>query len=382
MDQPVRHNLPLLDGLRGLAAVCIVVTHVAFQTGMVAHGIGGVVLARLDVGVALFFVLSGFLLTRAWARAAGTGAPAPDLRRYLTRRAARILPAYWVVLVAVLLTTASEASRAAATSNVALVQVYTGDLLPGFTQTWSLCTEVAFYLVLPAVAVWLTRSSQSHPRRTVVALTGACLVAWTWVALAADGTLPHRAAQWLPGHLDWFAAGMGLALLEARRILHPGGRIASVAAQLSANPWPLLGLAATTFWLASTPLGGPRGLDPATPGQAVLKEATYAIVATSVVLAVAVSRTDSGALAAVLGHRITQYVGLTSYGLFLWHQLILAAVFDGLGLALFSGNFWMVLVLTLLGSVGVAGMSWFLLERPILALAHRSARTAQNRERR
>src|SRR6266516_1997197 len=97
-------SLPMLDGLRAVAALAVLLTHVAFQTGEVARAAGGAVLARLDAGVAVFFVLSGFLLYRPYALARASGTPRPSIRRYVLRRAARILPAYWLALGAVALT--------------------------------------------------------------------------------------------------------------------------------------------------------------------------------------------------------------------------------------------------------------------------------------
>lgn len=371
MDLPVSHRLPLLDGLRGVAAILVLLTHVAFQTGTVNHQVWGAFLSRMDLGVALFFVLSGYLLTLPWAKAGSGGGPMPDVRRYLVRRAGRILPAYWVVLLVVLATTASAAGLSAATANAALVQVYTGQLLPGFTQTWSLCTEVAFYLVLPAVAPWLARTAVSRPNRVALALTAACVGGWVWVALAAEGVLWHRAGQWLPGHLDWFAVGILLALLDVRRRASPQGRAASVANQLASNPWPVLALAAATLWLAATPLAGPRTLESTTAAQAVFKEIAYAVVAGSVVLAVAVAPSTDGWLARLLGNPVAQYVGQTSYGIFLWHLVVMAGVFDLLDLELFSGGFWRVLALTLAGSVAAAALSWTILERRVIARVHR-----------
>ena len=72
-----RRVVPALDGLRAVAAGAVLLTHVAFRTGQTQAGAGGAVLARLDVGVAVFFVLSGFLLYprdpagRAGTRCAG-----------------------------------------------------------------------------------------------------------------------------------------------------------------------------------------------------------------------------------------------------------------------------------------------------------------------
>src|SRR5262249_17296373 len=144
-----------LDGLRALAAILVVATHVGFQTGASFHGAFGAVLARCDIGVALFFVLSGFLLTRPWL--AGRPEP-PSTKVYAVRRAARILPAYWIALTVVLLSTARGTPPQGIARNLLLVQTYAGPLLSGFTQTWSLCTEVAFYVVLPFIALPLARA--------------------------------------------------------------------------------------------------------------------------------------------------------------------------------------------------------------------------------
>ena len=89
------------------------------------------------LGVALFFVLSGFLLSRPWVREVQTDAQRPRLGRYFKHRLARILPAYWVALAAILLTTGRGASTEAMVSNVTLTQGYTGLFLPSFFQTWS-----------------------------------------------------------------------------------------------------------------------------------------------------------------------------------------------------------------------------------------------------
>ena len=71
-------RLSALDGLRGLAALGVLTTHVAFHTGAVKAPVFGPIVSRLDVGVCLFFLLSGFLLYHPWARAAIAATPAPD----------------------------------------------------------------------------------------------------------------------------------------------------------------------------------------------------------------------------------------------------------------------------------------------------------------
>jgi len=160
-----RGHLPVLDAYRAVAAIAVVATHVGYQTGQTLHGLFGSVLSRLDIGVALFFALSGFLLYRPWAVAQMSGRPGPRVQGYLWRRALRILPAYWVVVVVALsgLPDNDGASPATWVANLGLVQIYVPDTLThGLTQMWSLSTEVAFYLLLPVLAWATTKASRGR----------------------------------------------------------------------------------------------------------------------------------------------------------------------------------------------------------------------------
>src|SRR3954469_5892404 len=94
-------HFPCLDGLRAIAALSIVLTHVAFASGANSPNILGSFFARMDGGVAVFFVLSGFLLYRPFVVAHLHGRPRPAAGPFLWRRFLRIYPAYWVVLTVV-----------------------------------------------------------------------------------------------------------------------------------------------------------------------------------------------------------------------------------------------------------------------------------------
>jgi peptidoglycan/LPS O-acetylase OafA/YrhL len=93
------HN-PALTGMRAVAALLVIGTHAAFATGKLTHGYIGAIYARLDIGVALFFVLSGFLLFRPWVVAAATGDTSPGLVRYARQRLRRVMPGYLVTVFA------------------------------------------------------------------------------------------------------------------------------------------------------------------------------------------------------------------------------------------------------------------------------------------
>src|SRR5215472_3267343 len=156
---------PALDGLRVVAAVAVLVTHVGGMTGI---GFAGTpvswVVSRGDVGVPIFFTLSGLLLYRPWAVAALSGSDGPAASGYLWRRALRILPAYWAVVVVAMLTLNPARAHSAVdwTQYLALIQVYiphpwwSGSGAPGLAQMWSLSVEVSFYAVLPLLAGLLT----------------------------------------------------------------------------------------------------------------------------------------------------------------------------------------------------------------------------------
>ena len=88
-----------LTGIRGIAALLVVATHAAYTTGKYVHGYFGLICARMEIGVPIFFVLSGFLLFRPWVKSAATGGPEPSIRRYAWHRVRRIMPAYVVTVL-------------------------------------------------------------------------------------------------------------------------------------------------------------------------------------------------------------------------------------------------------------------------------------------
>ncbi|WP_228831580.1 acyltransferase family protein [Nocardia elegans] len=207
-----RRFLPALEGMRGLAALGVVLTHVAFQTGAGGTPVLGRIWGRFDMAVAVFFALSGFLLWRPHAAAARGLGRAPSTGYYLRHRAARILPAYWVVVCAVLLLLPNAADTAGARvwlSNLALLQVFVPlTLTDGLTQMWSLSVEVAFYLVLPllAFAVVGLRGESARLRIPAVLSLGVVSLVWNFLPVPTPDAI--NADNWLPGYLPWFAAGM------------------------------------------------------------------------------------------------------------------------------------------------------------------------------
>src|SRR6202165_1858723 len=76
------HQVASLTGIRAVAALLVMATHAAYTTGKYTHGYVGLVYSRMEIGVPIFFVLSGFLLFGPWVRAAAQDRPPPSVANY------------------------------------------------------------------------------------------------------------------------------------------------------------------------------------------------------------------------------------------------------------------------------------------------------------
>src|SRR6478736_5482413 len=116
--------LPAVEGMRACAAIGVVITHVAFQTGH-STGVAGRILNRFDLAVAVFFALSGFLLWCGHAAAARGMRQRPPTGHYLRSRLVRIMPGYLVaVIVILLLLPDAKADLTVWLANLSLTQIY------------------------------------------------------------------------------------------------------------------------------------------------------------------------------------------------------------------------------------------------------------------
>ncbi|UXA07502.1 acyltransferase [Mycobacterium sp. SMC-2] len=348
-----RSFLPAVEGMRACAAMGVVVTHVAFQTGH-SSGVTGRLFGRFDLAVAVFFALSGFLLWRGHAAAARGLAPRPGTGHYLRSRAVRIMPAYLVAVVVILslLPDADHASPTVWLANLTLTQIYVPlTLTGGLTQMWSLSVEVSFYLALPILAL-SARRLPLGARVPVIAALAALSWAWGWVPIhSGSGTNP---LNWPPAFFSWFAAGMLLAewVHSPIGLPHRWARRRVVMAVV----------AVLAYLLAASPLAGPEGLIPGTATQFAVKTAAGSLVAFALVAPLVLDRVDTGHR--LLGGTVMVTLGRWSYGLFIWHLAALAMVFPVLGTFAFTGRMPAVLVLTLIFGWAIAAVSYGLVESP------------------
>ncbi len=362
---------PCLDGMRIIAATLVVLHHVAYLTGTSTSdaGIRASVLHHLSVGVAVFFVLSGFLLFRPFPQAAVRGLAAPSAGAYLWRRGLRILPAYWLTVVAALFFLPENDGADATTllRHLTLVQLYDGKgTLRGLEQMWSLCTEVAFYLVLPLLAaglVRLARNRAARPWPALVALGGLAVLgpvfvycSWLW------RVEPYPSNDWLPAFAGWFAGGMAMALLS---VADPDWAPARAARALGRHLVVCWAIAAALFAVVCTPLSGPPSFAAPEPGEAAVRSVLQMGIAVFLVLPLVLGQERGGLVRRALSGPVARFLGEISYGIFLVHLLLLAGLYTWLGIPLFTGGFVPVLVLVWGTSATVAAGLHVVVERPL-----------------
>jgi peptidoglycan/LPS O-acetylase OafA/YrhL len=372
VSAPVRQTrFPALDSIRGLAAVAVLAVH---SIGVYARGAGDdwvrPWVERLDVAVPIFLMLSGFLLYRPFVIARHDGEPLPSLSAYGWRRVLRVVPGYWVALVvaAVALGLPGVLTAHGAPHYFLFLQIYDRDTLNGgIPQTWTLCTDVAFYLLLPVVVVAVWRlGRRGGLRGELVALAVLVLVSEAWKAwVLLGGTVgAHTVANepWLvslPAFLDMFAVGMALAVASVHWE-DRGGPPRWVTRRPSA--WWLAALA--LFALSAVVLDGvdPRGYS---HQQVLVRHALHLVIAVCVLVpgVIGIGATDR-----LLRTRPLRRLGTVSYGFYLYHLTVLGLL-GRWGLAHLEGTvpkYVLWFGVSFAGSLLLAELSWRLIERPAL----------------
>lgn len=362
-SQLVRPNevFPVLDTLRLVGALAVLTTHVAFQTGgYLRNGTWGSFTARLDVGVAIFFVLSGFLLSRPYLISATHGRPRPDTKRYAEKRVLRIMPVYVVTVVLALLLAPGNDPIAVGQwlSSLFLLDPYHLSQLPhGLTHMWSLTAEVAFYVVLPILMLAVRNGHGLSGRRTLALISAMILVSLVWHTIIVEAIrhdLTGAPGIWLPAYLTWFALGIGLAYVHVRHKQGNAGTGLRLVVLLGSQPGTCWAIALGLVLVASTPIAGPIVLEEPTAGESLAKHVVYAFIGGLTVMS-GVFAQPGGAYARAMSWGPLRHLGHISYSIFCIHMLILIAfVFPIAGVNEFSGHglrVWLVtMAVTLLAS--------------------------------
>lgn len=365
---PPGRYYPWLDPLRFFAALSVLAFHLGDLAGLaLPQSLPGAWFRAGFLGVDLFFAISGaviFLSIVRLVRKSQTSAHAGDWRRsFLQRRVVRLVPLYLLTSILFIALVQPAILARDGLGFLLFTQLLFVSNLFASTHgvingpTWSLGVEMQFYLLMALLGPWLLKRRVWQP----LVLAGVLAMAWRfgvlqWIARPAEATPVHRMFIYtlqLPGVLDGFAAGMAAMWWR----LHT-----SEATANRAFLWLALATIAV-WWAVLEVLGRYAPLYWSHPAMVLGLRSSIAL-ASGLLVATALSvpvRFSPGALG--------QWLGDTSYGIYLWH----------LGVILLVVRHWpetdplwqasLAFVFTLI----LASAGWYGLERPLLRwLAPRS----------
>ncbi|MFN2607047.1 MAG: acyltransferase family protein [Acidimicrobiales bacterium] len=395
-----RTIVPVVDGFRGISALLILLYHAFYYAGQPVLG-GGSLRSLVGggyVAVDFFFVISGFVLFLPTALSGGNFGP---VRPYAIRRIARIVPAYYVFLFAVVvlhrwlsavptpLPVTSARGTFSALLHVAFFQHNIGLLVflkgagimpEGFgvlTVVWTLNLEALFYLCLPLVAGWYYR----HPfvgfvvalAVTVTWRMGATHTATSLAWLGAGSWAPAKLytvsvilVTQMPNYVVNFAAGMTAAWLFAwlrpRWTARAAARVGLPVQVLSFVALVLLvrheghnaltHLTAYYIWTRSTPIA-----------------LVFAVLVLSTSFSVRWAQWP-------VSNPVSRWLGDVSYGIYLAHIIVIGFAVTTLGIVPTHGSTVMrsLMAVTLPATLVLAWLSWTFVEQPARAWARRRTR--------
>jgi len=380
-----------LDGLRALAAALIVVHHAGFSSGLTfRNDFLGQFFSRMDIGVSIFFVLSGFLLYRPYVEKQFDEKNADDTKSFWLKRLVRIYPAYWLALIVILWSGAVEVFGAnGMTLSFSLTQIYhPTHALSGISQSWSLATELGFYLMLPLLAAFgrkLTRGKSINQQASYLLLMCAGLSISSFIFRAIMASLASlnlswwgaTANLWTPSYLDTFSVGMALAVISVWA--EKEKRVADCIKPFVRCAWWWWLSAIILFWFVSTQLGlrsqWEVGLWHKNFERETVRQVLYWIIGTCLLVPLIFSSESRSFGLRFLSSKAMVYLGTISYGIYLWHQGFLTWAHQWLDWPELSGNFLSLLALSFIGSSLVAGLSYKFLEKPLNAQLRRLLRS-------
>lgn len=331
-------RIPQLDGIRGAAALTVVIAH---YFGEVASGFEPLSVGWL--GVEVFFVLSGFLI-------GGIILDARDQpgfwRGFFLRRAARILPVYLLTVALVIAMGATFSPWVYLTFTQNMAPAFQGmDLI--FTHPlWTLAVEEQFYLLLPLVVV-------ATPRRLLPAALMAMFIGALVFRMAVYPASPSAASLFLPARMDLLSAGV-LAAWAARNL-----PVERMMLALRIAPIPLL--------FAASGVHRAFGMD----AFIIYGQSLIALGVAAFLLTVSKGAPE---FRGFLSSRVLGFFGTISFALYLLHQpvnYLMHTIFLGAAPDVASPLQIAVTSASVVLSVLAAWLSWVLMERPILEASRR-----------
>lgn len=380
---PKTGKLRGLDGLRGLAALAVFGVHynqivdIDVQTGPFDFYL---LLVNGEYGVALFFILSGLLLSQPFWKSVLYQADWPDIKIYVIHRLARILPAYYLALTTLIIVTGYWRYPEAWTDillHYSFLFNYTEFSIFSINAPfWTLAVEVQFYCLLPLVFLMLRRFSPQNVFGILLLLCFATYGLHYWLASSVDKAIAwpgSSALTWIRpygavithsilAHLPHFIIGVmcGGLLLHLKttqpHAIDAGDR------RYEFIFWVSLGL---VLLLLATELGETVQIPFGRYGLPLVPLLLGAMILSAPLTRIAASILSSGPI---------RILGILSYGIYIYHLPVLQLVDRKMSeFSMDAAEHWIILgtssvTLTLLA----ATISYFLVERPALRLVRKS----------
>ena len=368
-----------MDSLRAIAAISVFLAHGLILLEYLGGNTLSPLLARQDIGVAIFLLISAFLLYRPFVQARYERRRMPRLVPFAIRRVLRIVPAYWLALTGVALWLGADYvfTGEGIFRYYGLLQVYDSDTITrGIGQAWTVCIEITFYLLLPVWAFtarhrsWTTTREFARSELMPLALMFVVGVVWNlWAreATASGTTKPTPGTYTLPAYFDFFAIGMGLAVVSV--LLWNRPRQPGFVRTVDERPWIPWLIAAVAFWVSGLAGGA---YDSVTNVEYLYRHEMNWITALFLMLPAVFGDQTRGWVRKVLANRFLLWLGMTSYAFYLWHLVLLNRfiaydVPDAIG-----GAGYLALAFVL--SLAIGGASWYGLEIHALRLGRRLSR--------
>jgi peptidoglycan/LPS O-acetylase OafA/YrhL len=347
---PARFSLgycPALDGLRGIAILAVLAVHTN-------HLFGWSLLPGGNIGVDIFFTLSGYLITRLLLEER-TRTGTISLWNFYWRRILRLIPALLIVVtvlffVADLVFPASEAEQTHQAIPIALV--YASDLAMAFSwkvplgalqHTWSLAIEEHFYLLWPPMLIMAIKFRLTGRKLLVGVLILALAAATERFLLSVSGASALRTYYGIDGRADGLLIGCAVGIAVTWGFAR--------SFRLFSLPLVILLVLMASATNYSTPFMHYGGF-------------TLVAIATAILL-VNITSEPSTTLSRMLEFSPLVWIGKISYGIYLWHYPVFRAV----------GHLQMDWSLKLLIGIAVtfslSGASYYLIEKPALRLKSR-----------
>ena len=370
------------NGVRGVGMLLVFFTHLFLladpepYNNLSSYGWAAPALGHLDLGLAAFFALSGYLIARPYARAYVLGTPSPRLRSYVRNRVLRVAPAFYLFTVLILLRFGLdgtlEPDSPFGSSNAGqvlgqflLIQGQTGGVaVVPIGPAWSIGAEVGFYVLIP-IAAWIAmRFAPRIPtpqRRALLSIAAAGAVMLVSIALR---NVDKYAFQWLtspPAIMFVFMPGVAIALAEplfAARMRERPREARTIA-------WAAFAFAALTAVLYTVTDYDSRQ----TPiHHALGQRALLAVLCTgALILGLLVLQLGTGRAPRLFAARLMQWMGERSYSFYLVHIWVLLEIDHVLGSGeSIATRAAIMLAVALPLTTAIATLSYRYVERPFL----------------